>query len=91
MTQVEAVPLSIRHQRVHAGHNTFVHPDEWQFVTTKLTERLFLAGTVEEIVVRILSYEAVGLDELLLLPDLEHRDADTDAFARQVLPELRSV
>ena len=48
-------------------------------------------GTVEEIVLRILSYEAVGLDELLLLPDLEDRDADTDAFARQVLPELRSV
>ena len=89
MTQVEAVPLSIRHQRVHAGHHTFVHPDEWQFVTTKLTERL--VGTVEEIVLRILSYEAVGLDELLLLPDLEHSDADTDAFARQVLPVLRSV
>jgi len=74
-----------------ATTHSSVHPDEWQFVTTKLTKRLFLVGTVEDCVVRILSYEAVGLDELLLLPDLEHSDADTDAFARQVLPELRSV
>ena len=55
------------------------------------TGSLDFVGTVEEIVLRILSYEAVGLDELLPLPDLEHRDADTDAFARQVLPVLRSV
>jgi 5,10-methylenetetrahydromethanopterin reductase len=85
---VEAAPPDLRHQRVHAGHNTFVHPDEQRFVTPDLIERFLLVGSPDELVGRLRDYADAGLDELLLLPDLEHRDEDTDDFAREVLGAL---
>jgi 5,10-methylenetetrahydromethanopterin reductase len=85
---VEATLPPVRHQRVHIGHNTYVHPDEWRFVTPELVERFLLVGSPEELVERLARYEAAGLDELLLLPDLEHRDDDTDVFASEVLARL---
>jgi alkanesulfonate monooxygenase SsuD/methylene tetrahydromethanopterin reductase-like flavin-dependent oxidoreductase (luciferase family) len=87
--QVEAVPEAVRHQRVHAGHNTFTHPGEERFVTRELIERLLLVGTADQLAERLAAYERAGLDELLLLPDLAHRDEDTAIFARDVLPALR--
>jgi alkanesulfonate monooxygenase SsuD/methylene tetrahydromethanopterin reductase-like flavin-dependent oxidoreductase (luciferase family) len=85
---VEAVPADVRHQRVHAGHNTFVHADEGRFVTPELVEQFVLVGTAGQLVERLHGYADAGLDELLLLPDLEHRDEDTEVFAREVLPRL---
>jgi 5,10-methylenetetrahydromethanopterin reductase len=87
---VEAAPAEVRHQRVHAGHNTFVYQDEARFVTPDLVQRFVLIGTSDELVARLRELEAAGLDELLLLPDLEHRDEDTEAFAIDVLPRLRN-
>jgi alkanesulfonate monooxygenase SsuD/methylene tetrahydromethanopterin reductase-like flavin-dependent oxidoreductase (luciferase family) len=87
--QVETVPAATRHQRVHAGHNTFVHPEEERFVTRDLIERLLLVGSAEQLVQRLAYYEEAGLDEVLLLPDLAHRDEDTAIFARDVLPALQ--
>ena len=37
-------PARVRHQRVHAGHNTFVHPDERRFVIPELVDRFALGG-----------------------------------------------
>jgi alkanesulfonate monooxygenase SsuD/methylene tetrahydromethanopterin reductase-like flavin-dependent oxidoreductase (luciferase family) len=88
LSAIAQVPLRLRHQRVHAGHNTFVHPDERRFVIPELVERFVMVGTPDELVERIGTYETAGLDELLLLPDLEHRDEDTEDFARLVLPRL---
>ena len=85
---VETVPPHLRHQRVHAGHNTYVHPDERRFVTPELIDRFVLVGSPGELVERLRAYEAAGLDELLLLPDLAHRDEDTEDFAREVLARL---
>jgi 5,10-methylenetetrahydromethanopterin reductase len=86
VASVESTPPPLRHQRVHAGHNTFVHPDEWRWVTPELVERFVLVGRPEQLATRLADYAGAGLDELLLLPDLEHRDVDTEAFAAQVLP-----
>jgi alkanesulfonate monooxygenase SsuD/methylene tetrahydromethanopterin reductase-like flavin-dependent oxidoreductase (luciferase family) len=88
VASVETTPPPLRHQRVHAGHNTFVHPDEWRWVTPELVERFVLVGRPEQLAERLDAYAEAGLDELLLLPDLEHRDADTEAFAAQMLPRL---
>jgi 5,10-methylenetetrahydromethanopterin reductase len=85
---VEVEPLARRHERVHAGHSTFVHPDEARFVTPELIERFVLVGTADDLVARLHDYADAGLDELLLLPDLAHRDVDTDDFARAVLSAL---
>ena len=85
---IASAPPRVRHQRVHAGHNTFVHPDERRFVIPELVDRFVLVGTPAQLAKRLHALEAAGLDELLLLPDLEHRDADTEDFAREVLPLL---
>jgi alkanesulfonate monooxygenase SsuD/methylene tetrahydromethanopterin reductase-like flavin-dependent oxidoreductase (luciferase family) len=46
-------------------------------------------GTADQLAERLAGYGRAGLDELLLLPDLAHRDEDTAIFARDVLPALR--
>jgi alkanesulfonate monooxygenase SsuD/methylene tetrahydromethanopterin reductase-like flavin-dependent oxidoreductase (luciferase family) len=88
VSAIAGAPARVRHQRVHAGHNTFVHPDERRFVIPELVDRFALVGTPDQLAQRLQALETAGLDELLLLPDLEHRDEDTEDFARHVLPRL---
>jgi alkanesulfonate monooxygenase SsuD/methylene tetrahydromethanopterin reductase-like flavin-dependent oxidoreductase (luciferase family) len=85
---VESVPAEIRHLRVHAGHNTFVEPEEWRFVTPELVQKFTLVGSASDLVSRLHDLADAGLDELLLLPDLDHRDEDTAALSEEVLPKL---
>ena len=88
VASVESVPPEERHQRVHSGHNTFVDPREWPLVTPELVDRFALVGRPVELVRRIHDLEDAGLDQLMLLPDLDHRDEDTASFAEEVLPRL---
>ena len=47
---VEETPERGRHLRVHAGHCTWLHPDEAEFVTPELIRTTCLAGTPDELV-----------------------------------------
>ena len=46
---VEQVPASHRHMRVHAGHCTYMLPEEVPFVTPDLLRATCLVGTADEV------------------------------------------
>lgn len=85
---LDAVPAERLHQRVHAGHNCWVLPEEERFVTPKLIENSCLVGTRETILERLADYAAAGLDELMILPAFDPRFEVIERVAADLLPAL---
>jgi len=85
---LDAVPTERLHQRIHAGHNCWVLPEEERFVTRSLIETTCLVGTAEEIAERLAGLEAAGLDQVMLLPPFEPRFEVLERVARDVFPAL---
>ena len=81
------LPADRQHQRLHLGHATFLVPEERKLVTPALIRASgALVGEPDEIIARLKEQEAAGLQEIVLLPALEHaRDVFTD-FAQLVMP-----
>jgi alkanesulfonate monooxygenase SsuD/methylene tetrahydromethanopterin reductase-like flavin-dependent oxidoreductase (luciferase family) len=88
LAMIESVPENRRHQRVHAGHNCWVLPEEERFVTPALIENTCLVGTADQIAERLHGYDAAGLDEIVILPALAPRYDVIERVAREVLPAL---
>jgi len=85
---VEAVPPSHRHLRIHAGHCTYIHPDEARFVTPELIRASCLVGRPEELVEKLGQLHAAGLRQIMLLPSLESQYRALEDFSRQVMAKL---
>lgn len=85
---IESLPEDRRHQRVHAGHNCWVLPEEEHFVTPALIENTCLVGTPDQIAERLDGYRQAGLDEIMILPALAPRYEVIERVARDVLPAL---
>lgn len=88
VAQVEATPPSHRHLRIHAGHCTYIHPDEARFVTPELIRASCLVGRPEELVEKLRQLHAAGLSQIMLLPSLESQYRALEDFSRQVLAKL---
>jgi alkanesulfonate monooxygenase SsuD/methylene tetrahydromethanopterin reductase-like flavin-dependent oxidoreductase (luciferase family) len=84
------VPAERLHQRIHAGHNCWVIPEEERFITRELIETTCLVGTADELIGRLRSLEAAGLDQVMILPSFEPRYAVLERVARDVLPHMCS-
>lgn len=85
---VEDTPPEIRHQRVHQGHNCWVLPEEEQFLTAELITRSCLVGTPTSLADQLAALDAAGLDQVVLLPPLDEKDAVIRDVAEHVLPRL---
>ena len=85
---VEKTPESHRHQRIHAGHNTWLLDEERRFVTPELIEATCLVGTPEQLAARLRELEAAGLDQVMFLPPFACRYEVLERFAREVMPLL---
>lgn len=85
---VEETPERSRHLRVHAGHCTWLHPDEAEFVTPELIRTTCLAGAPDELVERIRHLDEAGLDHVMLLPSLETQRRTIEAFSQKVMARL---
>lgn len=85
---VEEAPERSRHLRVHAGHCTWLHPDEAEFVTPELIRTTCLAGAPEELIDQIRRLDDAGLDHLMLLPSLATQRHTIEAFSRKVMARL---
>lgn len=81
------VPAERRHQRIHAGHNCRVLPEEERFLTPDLIRNTCLVGTREEIVERLAAYEAAGLDEIIVLPAFAPRYEVIERIGRDLLSD----
>ncbi len=85
---VEQEPELTRHNRIHAGHCTYLLPEERKFVTPELIRLACLVGSPSEIVEQIETVERAGLTQLMLLPALDRRYENISRFGREVLPKL---
>ncbi|HSG90645.1 MAG TPA: LLM class flavin-dependent oxidoreductase [Pseudomonadales bacterium] len=85
---LDALPQERLHQRIHAGHNCWVLPEEERFVTPTLIENSCLVGTREAILERLHDYADAGLDELMILPAFAPRYDVIERVGRDLLPAL---
>ena len=85
---VEETPESHRHLRIHAGHCTYLLPEEAKFVTPDLIKGTCLVGTPEEIIEQIRQLEAAGLQQIMILPSLATQYGVIEQFARQVMEKM---
>jgi alkanesulfonate monooxygenase SsuD/methylene tetrahydromethanopterin reductase-like flavin-dependent oxidoreductase (luciferase family) len=78
VAQVERSPEAERHYRIHAGHGTYLHPDEVRFVTPELIEATCLVGRRDELVAKVGELADAGLDHVMVLPSFasRHRAAE---------------
>ena len=82
------VPEERIHQRIHAGHNCWVIPEEERFVSGDLIESSCLVGTAENLIRRLQAFDEVGLDEIIILPAFEPRYRVIERVARDVVAVL---
>lgn len=75
---VEQTPEAERHYRIHAGHGTYLHPDEVRFATPRLIEAACIVGRLDEVVEKIGELEDAGLDHVMVLSSFASRFRATD-------------
>jgi len=85
---VEQTPEAQRHFRIHAGHGTYLHPDERQFATPDLIRMTCLVGSPGELAEQIRSLEDAGLDHVMVLPGFASRYRAAEELAIKVFPLL---
>ena len=85
---IDQTPEAARHFRIHAGHATFMHPDEVQFVTPETIKAACLVGTADELVETIVDLEQTGLTGVMLLPSFSTRYRAMEDFATSVMSRL---
>ena len=91
VAMLEQVPEDRRHQRVHAGHNCWVLPEEERFVTKALIESSCLVGTEDQVIERLLALDAAGIDQMMLLPPFDPRFEVIRTVGERIIPVLREV
>lgn len=75
-----------RYQQVHYGHCAFLPAEERRFITEDLIRATGgLVGTPDEIVAMLREREAMGLNEVTLLPAMDHARRTLRDFAEQVI------
>lgn len=85
---LDRVPSERLHQRIHAGHNCWVIPEEERFVTGKLISASVLVGTKDQVLERLFALEDAGLDQVMILPAFDPRYSVLERIGKEILPEI---
>lgn len=85
---LEEFPAERRHQRIHAGHNCWVLPEEEGFLTEEILRATCMIGTRDELLTRLRDLDAAGLDQVMLLPGFDARREVLAQVAAELLPHL---
>ncbi len=85
---VEATPERYRHMRIHAGHCTYLLPEEAKFVTPELIKSTCLVGTPEEVIEQVQQLQQAGLKQLMILPSIETQYGVIEQFAREIMAKF---
>lgn len=88
VTLLESYPAERRHQRIHAGHNCWVLPEEEQFVTKETISASCLVGSQEAILHQLGDLEKAGLNQVMILPSFDPRFDVIERVARDIIPNL---
>jgi alkanesulfonate monooxygenase SsuD/methylene tetrahydromethanopterin reductase-like flavin-dependent oxidoreductase (luciferase family) len=85
-TEKMETPLAKRYQQVHLGHCAFLPAEERRFITEDLIRATGgLVGTPDEIIASLREREAMGLNEITLLPAMDEARSNLKEFAEQVI------
>ena len=85
-TEKMETPVAKRYQQVHLGHCAFLPAEERRFITEDLIRATGgLVGTPDEIVAMLREREAMGLNEVTLLPAMAEARRNLDDFAKKVI------
>ena len=85
-TEKMETPVAKRYQQVHLGHCAFLPAEERRFITEDLIRATGgLVGTPDEIVAMLREREAMGLNEVTLLPAMAEARRNLDDFATKVI------
>lgn len=85
---IERTPEHLRHIRIHEGHCTYLHPDERKLLTEDLVRATCVVGRAEECREQLRDMHAAGIDQIVVLPAIEHQEAYAERLAREVLTKL---
>jgi alkanesulfonate monooxygenase SsuD/methylene tetrahydromethanopterin reductase-like flavin-dependent oxidoreductase (luciferase family) len=85
-TEKMPTPADKRYQQVHLGHCAFLPPEERRFITEDLIRATGgLVGTPDEIIAGLREREAMGLNEITLLPAMASARQNLGDFAEKVI------
>ena len=70
---LESEPEERRHQRIHAGHNCWVIPEEEKYLTPEVLKATSLIGTKDELIDQLTGVYHAGLDQIMILPNFDTR------------------
>lgn len=82
------VPEARRHQRIHWGHNCWVHPEEEKFLTAKILQATCMIGTRDELIERLSGLAAAGLDQVMILPNFDTRYEVLEQVGRELIGHI---
>ena len=85
---LESFPAERRHQRIHAGHNCWVLPEEERFLTPEVLAASTMVGTADELIERLRDLAAGGLDQVMILPNFDTRFEVLEQVGARILPNL---
>ena len=85
---LESVPEERRHQRIHAGHNCWVLPEEERFLTPEVLAASNMIGTRDELVELLRGLDEAGLNQVMILPNFDTRFEVLEDKVRISAPHL---
>lgn len=85
---LEKVPPERRHQRIHAGHNCWVLPEEERFLTPEVLGASNMIGTRDDLVELLRGLDEAGLHQVMILPNFDTRFDVLEEVAREILPHV---
>ena len=85
---LEDTPAERRHQRIHAGHNCWVLPEEERFLTPDVLQASNMIGTADALIEQLQGLSAAGLHQVMLLPNFDTRYENIERVAKDVLPYI---
>ena len=85
---LESFPAERRHQRIHAGHNCWVLPEEERFLTPEVLAASSMIGTADELIERLRDLAAGGLDQVMILPNFDSRFDVLEQVGAKILPNV---
>jgi alkanesulfonate monooxygenase SsuD/methylene tetrahydromethanopterin reductase-like flavin-dependent oxidoreductase (luciferase family) len=87
-TLLASVPEDRIHQRIHAGHNCWVLPEEERFLTADVLSASAMIGTPDELIERLHRLASDGLNQVMILPNFDTRFDVLEDVGSRILPHL---
>ena len=85
---LETFPADRRHQRIHAGHNCWVLPEEEKFLTPKVLSSSSLIGTRDQLIEKLTALSEAGLHQVMVLPNFDTRYENLERLGKDLIGQI---